>query len=108
MENKSKKILLIDFGCTSVLGLRCAIENHEMQVEEVCRKPYATMCVAGEICCDFPKMLDTVVEMIEKCGTDISAVGIDAWGVDYGVIDPEGHLIEMPRNYRDEIGRAHV
>ena len=101
MENKSKKILLMDFGCTSVLGLRCAIENHEMQVEEVCRKPYATMCVAGEICCDFPKMLDTVVEMIEKCGTDISAVGIDAWGVDYGVIDPEGHLIEMPRNYRD-------
>jgi len=38
---------------------------------------------------------------VEKFG-EISALGIDTWGVDFGVIDKNGRLISNPLHYRDE------
>lgn len=31
----------------------------------------------------------------------VVSVGIDTWGVDYGLIDKEGHLVNFPYSYRD-------
>jgi sugar (pentulose or hexulose) kinase len=37
----------------------------------------------------------------EKTQTEISGIGIDSWGVDFGLLNAEGHLIENPYHYRD-------
>ena len=37
----------------------------------------------------------------EKVQTEISGIGIDSWGVDFGLLNAEGHLIENPFHYRD-------
>ena len=34
----------------------------------------------------------------------IQAIGFDTWGVDFGLLDRDGQLIEAPRCYRDERG----
>ncbi len=31
---------------------------------------------------------------------DLDAFGIDTWGVDYGLLDKNGHLLGLPRSYR--------
>lgn len=32
---------------------------------------------------------------------DIRALAIDSWAVDYGLVDRRGHLLDLPRHYRD-------
>ncbi|HLH40312.1 MAG TPA: rhamnulokinase family protein [Bryobacteraceae bacterium] len=34
-------------------------------------------------------------------GTDITSVGVDAWGVDYALLGERGELLQNPRHYRD-------
>ena len=42
-----------------------------------------------------------ISKAIEKARTEISGIGIDSWGVDFGLLNSEGHLIENPYHYRD-------
>src|SRR5262247_3218658 len=37
-----------------------------------------------------------------RLGRPVVSVGIDSWGVDYGLIDADGNLVEDPICYRDE------
>src|SRR5205823_14735181 len=37
-----------------------------------------------------------------ELGREIRSIGVDSWGVDYGLIDADGQLIELPICYRDE------
>ena len=34
-------------------------------------------------------------------GRSVASIGVDAWGVDYGLIDAHGALVEEPIAYRD-------
>lgn len=37
----------------------------------------------------------------ERYGDRVISLGIDTWGVDYGLLDKDGHLLGLPFQYRD-------
>jgi len=37
----------------------------------------------------------------EENGHEVSSVGVDSWGVDWGLVDGEGELLGLPHAYRD-------
>lgn len=50
----------------------------------------------------FSKIYDSVMEVIDKVTKhyDVESVGFDSWGVDFGLLDKKGILINDPLQYR--------
>jgi rhamnulokinase len=46
-------------------------------------------------------MLESLAELSRGADGSPLSVGIDGWGVDYGLIDEAGHLLGLPFHYRD-------
>ncbi|MDY7108912.1 MAG: rhamnulokinase family protein [Planctomycetota bacterium] len=46
------------------------------------------------------------VRAAHEQGADLLSLGVDTWGVDYGLLDDTGRLLEDPHCYRDERNRA--
>jgi rhamnulokinase len=51
---------------------------------------------------DFTKIYDSVTKVIDKATKhyDVESVGFDSWGVDFGLLDKKGNLINDPLQYR--------
>ncbi len=42
-----------------------------------------------------------LAQTVRKSGIELAGIGIDTWGVDYGLLDSQGNLISNPYHYRD-------
>jgi len=59
----------------------------------------------GSLRWDFAKLFGDIKaglkKAIEKTGGKVKSIGVDSWGVDFGLFDSDGNLIENPFHYRD-------
>lgn len=101
------KVLAFDMGATSIRGIVGYIADGKLITEEVMRMSHSIKNKDGRLYWDFDAILDKIVNTIIE-NKDVSCIGIDTWGVDFGMIDKDGELIDTPFSYRDEkysIGR---
>ena len=101
------KVLAFDMGATSIRGIVGYIEGGKLITEEVMRMSHSIKNKNGRLYWDFDTILNKIADTIIE-NKDVSCVGIDTWGVDFGVLDKNGELIDTPFSYRDEkysIGR---
>ena len=101
------KVLAFDMGATSIRGIVGYIADGKLITEEVMRMSHSIKNKEGRLYWDFDAILDKIVNTIIE-NKDVSCIGIDTWGVDFGMIDKDGELIDTPFSYRDEkytIGR---
>lgn len=105
-----KKVLVFDFGASSARAMLCSYENQQVSINEVHRFTNGGVRENGEnggngtLYWDIEHLFDNVIKGLElgyKAG-GFDAVSIDTWGVDFGLIDKDGLLIEKPVCYRDE------
>ena len=79
------------------------LETAQLELREVHRFPNGPFAVLGtlhwDICLLYAHMLDGLRAAAR--GADLSSVGIDSWGVDYGLLGPDGALLGIPVHYRD-------
>lgn len=54
----------------------------------------------GHLRWDFDRLMTEVESGLARV-KDVESVGVDSWGVDYGLLDADGRLIEPPISYRD-------
>src|SRR5262245_32657536 len=55
----------------------------------------------GHLRWDFTRLHREVLDGIARVA-DVESIGIDTWGVDYGLLDADGHLLAEPVAYRDD------
>lgn len=97
-----KKSLAIDMGATSIRAILGYIDNGQLITEEVMRFNHEIKDINGRKQWDFDAMISKIENTILKYKDEISTIGVDTWGVDFGLIDKNGLLVYNPTSYRDE------
>ncbi len=100
----AKRILAFDFGASSGRAMIGEFDGEKMSVTEIHRFSNDTVIVHGRMHWDILRLFFEVKTAINKAvkAGKVDAIGIDTWGVDFGLIDKHGELIGNPVCYRDE------
>ena len=100
----SKKVLAFDIGASSGRAMLGDFDGKMINVKEIHRFTNDPVIVNGTMYWDVLRLFHEVKQGIIKAlqETKIDAIGIDTWGVDFGVIDKNGELLTNPVNYRDK------
>lgn len=97
------RVLAFDFGASNGRALIGEIKDGSLVYTEVHRFPNDPVLVNGKLRWDFYRLIHEIKTGIVKAkgmgGFD--SIGIDTWGVDYGLIDEKGDIIDAPYHYRD-------
>jgi rhamnulokinase len=107
MKNTSQSpvYLAVDFGAGSGRVMAGWLENQQLQLEEIHRFANEGIQLNGtwhwNVGLQFKDILDGLKRAAERYGDRITSIGIDTWGVDYGLIDAAGSLLGIPVQYRD-------
>jgi len=101
--------IAVDLGAGSGRVFLAGLARGELLLEEVRRFQYPPVRSQNHLCWNLPEIFEEIKTGIRVASArarqlrrPIQSVGVDSWGVDYGLIDTEGKLLELPICYRDE------
>lgn len=100
----SKKVLAFDFGASSGRGILFTLDGGKISYEEIHRFDNDPVMINGRYHWDILRLFHEIKAGILKCknaGHKFESIGIDTWGVDYGLLDKNGALLQNPYHYRD-------
>lgn len=95
------RLLAIDIGAESGRGVVGRFDGQRLHLEEVRRFPNVPVRLNRTLYWDFLRIFNDVEITIAEAGKPAS-VGIDTWGVDFGLLDARGRLLANPVHYRDQ------
>lgn len=99
----TKRVLAFDFGASSGRAIIGQFDGDKITLEEVHRFSNDPVSVGGTVYWDVLRLFHEIKQGIIKArmAGGFDSIGIDTWGVDFGLIDSEGRLMENPIHYRD-------
>ncbi len=79
------------------------VDAGTLRLTEVHRFATPTTCDAEGLHWDVPRLFGAVIEGLRAAAGSgpLDGMGLDAWGVDYGLLDDTGRLLALPFHYRD-------
>jgi len=98
------RVVAIDFGASSIRVCRVELGDGRARVETVHRYEHAPVRSAdGHWRWDWSRLIGEVERGLERAvdAGPVASIGVDTWGVDYGLLDHRGELLEPPFSYRD-------
>ncbi len=96
--------LAVDFGAGSGRVIAGRLVGGEMVMDEIHRFPNRQVRIGRHLYWDFPALFEEMKEGLRKAArkyADVVSIGIDTWGVDFGLVDKAGNLMGNPLCYRD-------
>lgn len=99
----TKRVLAFDFGASSGRAIIGCFDGEKITLEEVHRFSNDPVSVGGTVYWDVLRLFYEIKQGIinARMAGGFDSIGIDTWGVDFGLIDAEGKLMENPIHYRD-------
>lgn len=103
-----KKFLAADLGASNGRMIMGGFNGRRISLSEVSRFTNDYIRVGDSYFWDILGLYSNIKNGIGICaknGFELSGLGIDTWGVDFGLIDAHGKIIGNPRAYRDPRGQ---
>jgi rhamnulokinase len=95
--------IAVDLGAGSGRVMLAGFRPDELMLEDVRRFHYPPRTVDGHLRWDATRILSEIKAGLGEAAAraralnrPIHSVGIDCWGVDYGLLDADGRLVEDP------------
>jgi len=96
--------LAFDLGASSGRAVLGSLDGGKLTLREMHRFDNGPVQLRDRLCWDvlglFTNIKTGLAKCAEHCG-QLNGIGIDTWGVDFGLLSPAGELLGLPVHYRD-------
>src|SRR5215831_17336704 len=102
--NARTAVAAVDLGASAGRVLVGVSTSDGLTLRELHRFANDPVAVRGVLRWDVLGLFRGIVEGLHRAETEVGhldAVGVDGWGVDYGLLDGDGQLHANPAHYRD-------
>ncbi len=100
--------LAVDLGASSGRVMAGEFNGSNLELREISRFDNGPVDLMGTIHWDVLRLWDEIqkgigkgVKELTEAGSPPMSVGVDTWGVDFGLLDRQGKLLGNPVHYRD-------
>jgi len=96
--------IAVDLGAESGRVMLASLSDEKLSLQEMHRFANDPVEENGTLRWDVDRLFAEIKKGIKKALTrekKIQSIGVDTWGVDFGLIDSNGQLVEKPYHYRD-------
>lgn len=104
-------VAAVDLGASSGRVMVGRVGPNELELTEIHRFPNEPVRLPDGLHWDILRLYREVLtglRQVARVGDDLVSIGVDSWGVDYGLLDEAGSLLGDPYHYRDERTAASV
>jgi len=102
---KNPVFLAVDLGAESGRVVAGHFDGEFIALEEVHRFPNGPVDVLGHLHWDVLRLWSDIkvglAKAAQQYGRHIAGIGLDTWGVDFGLLDANDELLGNPYHYRD-------
>jgi rhamnulokinase len=97
------RLAAVDLGAESGRVVVGHLDGDRLRLEDAHRFPNVPVTVDGTLHWDALRLFGDIASGLRKAGSagPIASVGVDSWGVDFGLLDERGRLLANPVHYRD-------
>ena len=99
-----RQVLAVDIGASSGRVMLGSYNGEQIQIQELHRFPNDPVLLGDTMYWDFLRLFFEIKQGLIKAKAygAIDSIAVDTWGVDFGLLDEEGHLLANPVHYRDQ------
>ena len=108
-----KQYIAVDLGAESGRVMLSTVSDNKLQLKEIHRfangpvkknnspRPDSDNSLRWDFDKLFSDIKNGIAKAVKVADGQVCGIGVDSWGVDFGLIDSKGQLVEDPYHYRD-------
>jgi len=97
--------IAVDLGAESGRVMLGSLDTGKLELSEAHRFANVPVQVGNSLYWDILRLYGDVTNGLTRVGQEqgkaVASIGIDGWGVDFGLLGADGELLGNPRHYRD-------
>lgn len=99
-----RTFIAFDLGAESGRTILGSLKNRQLSIRELTRFPNEMASLAGNLHWDIHRLFQQMKQGLAACASMSAkpvSIGVDTWGVDFGLLGSDGSFLELPYSYRD-------
>ncbi len=100
-----QSFLAFDLGAESGRGVLGSLQGQSLHLQEISRFPNRMVFISGHWRWNIFRLFEEMLVALRLCKESrvgpLESLGVDTWGVDFGLLGPHGVFLDLPVTYRD-------